>query len=92
MNEPKPNRMRLLPALLAMLLVSACGTPAVRSSADCPKPPPPPVARQPEPSQDYLTSAVQDIDRWQQQLEATLPTSSNASKPGPGESHDRPSH
>ncbi len=77
MNAPKPKTNWLPLALLLPLLMTACAGQPVTFSADCPKPPQKPLARQQKPPQDYSASAAQDIEQWQQQLQATLPISNN---------------
>lgn len=85
MNVPKPKNTWLLPVLMLSLLMTACaGQPQTFASA-CPQLPSRPVALQPKPPQDYSRRAAEDIEMWQQRLQATLPTSSNAPPPGRGE-------
>lgn len=78
MNALKPkNKWQLLVMLLPLLMTACAGQPPISASA-CPQLPQKPVARQPKPQQDYSEIAAKDIDGWQQQLQATLPTSISA--------------
>ena len=85
MTARKPKPTLPLHALPLLLLMTACASPPVTSSADCPQLPSKPAARQPAPPQSYSSSAASDIERWQQQLTATLPTSASAKPPGRSE-------
>lgn len=76
-NKPWRLLVLALPALM-----SACAAPPTISATACPQPPPKPRALQPLPPQSYSESAAADIERWQQQLMATLPTSPSATPPG----------
>lgn len=85
MNVPKPkSAWRMLAALLPLLTV-ACATPPQISASACPTLPPKPPALQPQPQQSYSASAAANIERWQAQLMATLPTANNAAPDGRGE-------
>lgn len=82
MTARTSNRRWLLPALALPALMSACaGQPTISASA-CPQLPPKPRALQPQPPQSYSASAAADIEQWQQQLMATLPTLGSANLPG----------
>ena len=85
MNVPKPkSTWRMLAALLP-LLITACASPPTISASACPTPPQKPPELQPQPPQSYSASAAANIDKWQAQLMATLPTAGNADPDGRGE-------